>query len=158
MMEGFLDDFADFPEFVPDVENSVPSNCSYACVEAVSPLICGLSLSILMLNIRSCKKNFDQFIENFQNCILKFSCIILTETWLTSGRDNIFDISGYHCHDLYRNQYGGGIKLYVKNCVKSKVLNNFTMLNNLPYISEYKTTLKIQNSPPKIGGHLILPL
>ena len=80
---------------------------------------------------RSCKKNFDQFIENFQNCILKFSCIILTETWLTSYRDNIFDISGYHCHDLYRNQYGGGIKLNVKNCVKSKVLNNFTMLNNL---------------------------
>ena len=92
MMEGFRDDFADFPEFVPDVENYLPSNCSYMCVDVVSPLICCLSLSILMLNIHSCKKNFDQFIENFQNSILKFSCTILTEAWLTSVRINIFFI------------------------------------------------------------------
>ena len=32
------------------------------------------------------------------------------------------------------------------------------ILGDIPYISAYKTTLKIQNSPPKIGGRLILLL
>ena len=130
-MERHTLNFQNYPEFDPDLENYVPPNCSYMCVDELSPFIFGVSLSILMINIRSCRRNFDHFIENFQNIILKFSCIILTETWLTSDLDNIFNISGFHCYDLYRNHYGGGIKLYVKDCIKTNIVNNFTMLNEL---------------------------
>ena len=55
-MEAVSNDFADYPEFVPDLENYDPPICSYLNVDDLSPYICSLSLSICMLNIRSCKK------------------------------------------------------------------------------------------------------
>ena len=130
-MESTADTFANYPEYVPDIDNFVSPKCSYVNVEDLSPFICTLSLSILMLNIRSCKKNFDHFIANFFNCIKSFSCIILTETWLSEERDKSFEIPGFYCCNLYRNNYGGGIKVYLKNCIESKILNNFTLCTQL---------------------------
>ena len=130
-MAAVADEFLDYPEYVPDLENYVKPNCSYLNVEDLYQFVCGLSLSIFMLNIRSCKKNFDNFVANFSSCISYFSCIILTETWLSPDRDKIFDIPGFYCHDVYRNQYGGGIKLYLKNCFQSKVLKDFTIMNDV---------------------------
>ena len=123
--------FVNYPVYVPDIDNYVSPNCSYVNVEDLSPFICSLSLSILMLNIRSCKKNFDSFIANFYNCIKSFSCIIFTETWLSEERDKSFEIPGFYCCNLYRNHYGGGIKVYLKNCIKSKILENFTLCTHL---------------------------
>ena len=130
-MDAVPVDFADYPEFTPDLDNNFSSNCVYLNVDDLSPYICCLSLSICMLNIRSCKKNFDDFMANFCDYVNTFSCIIFTETWLTEDRDKIFDIPGFYCHNLYRNQYGGGIKLYMKNCIKSRILKDFTIINNL---------------------------
>ena len=124
-------DFADFPEYVPNIENYVAPNCMYLNVDDLSPFICSLSLSILMLNIRSCKKNFDNFVANFHHCFQSFSVIIFTETWLTEERDGIYDIPGFYCYNLYRNQYGGGIKIYLKNCIQSKILDSLTVINNV---------------------------
>ena len=83
--------FVDYPEYVPDLDNYVQPNCSYLSVEDLYHYICSLSLSIFMLNIRSCKKNFNDFMANFVNCIKYFSCIIFTETWLSQDSDKIFD-------------------------------------------------------------------
>ena len=130
-MASTVDVFENYPEYVPDVDNYVSTNCSYVNVENLSQIICSLSLSIFMLNIRSCRKNFDHFIANFFHCIKSFSCIILTETWLSGERDKIFGIPGFYCCNLYRNHYGGGIKVYLKNCIKSKILNNFTFCTEL---------------------------
>ena len=44
-----------------------------------------------MLNIRSCHKNFDQFLSIFADYISQFTCIIFTETWLSKERDNVFN-------------------------------------------------------------------
>ena len=100
-------------------------------VECLSDFINGISLTILMLNIRSCNKNFDQFISTFCDYISYFTCIILTETWLTKDCDAAFNIDGFYCIDQYRNNYGGGIKVYVRNCMQSKVLSNFCVLNDV---------------------------
>ena len=67
MVDDF--DFANFPEYVPDVVNYVAPNCVYLNVDDLSPFICSLSLSILMLNIRSLKKNFDNFIATFYDYV-----------------------------------------------------------------------------------------
>ena len=123
--------FDDYPEFVPEVENYVRPYCHYLNVECLSHYVNGIYLSILMLNIRSCCKNFDQFISTFGNYIKFFTCIILTETWLTQDRDNIFNIHGFYCTDLYRNNYGGGIKVYVKDHIQSKILDRFTIISDL---------------------------
>ena len=44
--------------------------------------------------------------------------MIFTETWLTPERDKIFNIPGFYCYDIYRNQHGGGIKIYLKDCIQ----------------------------------------
>ena len=91
-MDGVTDAFVDYPEYVPDLDNYVRPNCSYLDVDDLYRFICGLSLSVLMLNIKSCKKNFDNFMANFNNCIKYFSSVIFTETWLSQDRDRIFFI------------------------------------------------------------------
>ena len=121
----------EFLEFVPDPECYCPPNCTYADVDTLYPFICSFSLSILMLSIRSVKKNFDDFLAKFYNCVNLFSFIVFTETWLTLDRDISFNIPGFYSLDLYCNQYGGGLKLYIKNRFKAKVLNDFTVLNDL---------------------------
>ena len=42
-----------------------------------------------------------------------------------------FDIPGFYSLNLYKNQYGGGLRLYVKNCLNVKILNDFTALDDL---------------------------
>ena len=130
-MDVLTGDFCNYPEFIPDVDNYLQPNCRYLNVEYLSDIVNGISLSILMLNIRSCCKNFDQFVSTFCNVISYFSCIILTETWLTQVRDNAFNIPGFHCVNLYRNNLGGGIKIYVKESVQCEVLDRYTFVNNL---------------------------
>ena len=53
------------------------------------------------------------------------------ETWLTPESDKIFSIPGFYCFDIYRNQYGGGIKMYLKECIQCKILQNFTVITGL---------------------------
>ena len=120
-----------YPEYVPDLENYIPASCTYVGVDELSTLISSLSLSIFMLNIRSCFKNFNNFLANFCNCLMSFTCMIFTETWLTPERDKIFNIPGFYCYDIYHNQYGGGMKIYLKDCIQSRILENFTVINEL---------------------------
>ena len=100
-------------------------------------------------------KNFDNFLSNFCNYLSYFSCIILIETWLSCDRDNVFNISGFYCHNLYRDQYGGGIKLYLKSEIKSRILENFSLVNNLLemltveiFFGNKKTVLSLIYHPP----------
>ena len=111
--------------------NYIPAGCTYIGVDELSTLISSLSLSIVMLNIRSCFKNFNNFLANFCDCLMSFSCVIFTETWLTPERDKIFNIPGFYCYNIYRNHYGGGIKIYLKDCTQSRILENFTVINEL---------------------------
>ena len=126
-----MEELPDYPEFIPDIDNFVKPNCHYLSVDCLSHFINGISMSILMINIRSCSKNFDNFISVFCKYLTYFTCIVMTETWLTKDRDNIFDIQGFQCIDLYRNNYGGGVKVYVRDNVKTKILPNFTILNDI---------------------------
>ena len=124
-------EYFDYPEFIPDVDDYLHPNFRYLNVDNLSDFVNGVSLSIFMLNIRSCCKNFDQFILTFCNFLSFFTCIISTETWLTQDRDNVFNICGFHCVSLYRNNQGGGIKIYIKDSVQCKVLDRYTFVNNL---------------------------
>ena len=126
-----FDPTLDIPEFIPETEIFLPANCKYFDVNDISTFTFNASFSMLMFNIRSCKKNFNQFLAYFCAILSYFSCIVFTETWLTPERDNIFHIPGFYCHSLYRSNYGGGIKLFIRNGIQSKLLNNFTQLTDV---------------------------
>ena len=73
----FIDfiDFTNLPVFTPDLENYVAPKCNYIDVDKLYPYISGLSLSILLLNIRSLKRNFNGFF--CLNFIIILICLLL---------------------------------------------------------------------------------
>lgn len=52
-------------------------------------------VNIIHMNIRSIKKNFDEFIYYLNNCKTKFEIIILSETWISEDSEFVFNIEGY---------------------------------------------------------------
>ena len=119
----------DLPVFSPDVENWLQPNCNFINIADLSLYVPFMSFAVLMINIRSCRKNFSQFLAYFCNVLSIFSCIILTETWLTENVDNVFTIPGFYCFNLYRNNFGGGIKMYFRNSIQARMLEDFTFIN-----------------------------
>ena len=119
----------DVPVFVPDVDNWVQPNCNFVNIVDLPSYVTCISFGVLLINIRSCRKNFSQFISHFCNILSYFTCIILTEIWLTEDVDNVFNIPGYYCFNLYRNNVGGGIKMYLRNGIQGRMLENFTFIN-----------------------------
>ena len=61
----------------------------------------------------------------------RFTCIVLTEIWLTPETDNCFKIPGFYCFNLYRNRHGGGIKIFLRHVVQAKLLDEYTFIGNL---------------------------
>ena len=61
-MENLIDMNEQFPVYAPDIDNYVPSICSYINVDELSVLISSLS-SVFMLNIRSCRKNLKKILQ-----------------------------------------------------------------------------------------------
>ena len=87
--------------------------------------------SVLLCNIRSCRKKFLDFTCYFNNVIANYSCIILVETWLTSEFDDVFTLRGFKSFNIYRNNYGGGIRLYFRDNLAATVLHNYTFVNGV---------------------------
>ena len=130
-MDSAFDPDADtYPKYLPDLDNVHVTNCNYCDVSDLH-IFNSLFFSILMINIRSCKKNFNHFLALFSSVLTYFTCIVFTETWLSCESDNVYSIPGFHYYDLYRNQYGGGIKIYVRNGIHTRVLSDFTLLSDL---------------------------
>ena len=88
------------PAFIPDVDNWTQPNCNYINVEELLLFESCITFSVLMLNIRNCRKSFNNFLANFCNVLTCFSRILLTETWLTAEVDNAFNIPGFYCFNL----------------------------------------------------------
>ena len=53
------------------------------------------------------------------------------EIWLTADTDNIFVLPGFHCFNLYRDGLGGGIRVYVRDSIQSKIIEHLTFINDL---------------------------
>ena len=87
-------------------------------------------LSLLPFNVRSCRRNFSSFATFLCSLMFKFSLIILVETWLKSGTDCSFDITGYKQVNLYRNNLVGGIKFFYDEMFSAEVINELTFMND----------------------------
>ena len=87
--------------------------------------------SILLCNIRSCRKKFLDFSCYFDSILFKYSCIILVETWLTSEFDDAFALRGFKSFNVYRTNYGGGIRLYVRDNLTATILHPYTFVNDV---------------------------
>ena len=68
-------------------------------------------------NIRSINRNFDNLRLLLQNTIQQTCSVIgLTETWLNSNSQILFDLPGFEfVHRNRQNRVGGGVGLYISN-------------------------------------------
>ena len=88
------------------------------------------SFSILSLNIRSCRKNFGCFVSFLSELMFRFTIVVLLETWLIEDSDYGFDLGGYKQINLYRNNFGGGIKVFYDEKYEVQVLEDLTFVGN----------------------------
>ena len=84
--------------------------------------------SVLHLNIRGCRTNFDDFSSFLATLDKSFSCIALTETNITNDIDVNYGINGYKCENLYT---GHGIKLYIKETLTNKRVDTLSICNEV---------------------------
>ena len=85
-------------------------------------------LNMIHLNIRGCRTNFNDFSAFLSLLGIKFSCIALTETNISSDIDANYQLNGYKCENLLSKH---GIKLYIKDTLSYSRIENLTIKNKI---------------------------
>ena len=92
------------------------------------------SFSIISFNIRSMKKNFEEFKNFISNFNYEFSIISLTETWCLDDQRNesIFKLKNYKSIHQARNgdRNGGGTCLFIHNSLTFNKRSDLCVNNN----------------------------
>ena len=123
--------FVDHPTFTLDIDTVDLPACKYIDFKDIPTYVPIKQFSLLIFNVRSCRKNFCEFECIFQDYFKHFSCIALTETWLTQDFDNLFLIHGFRCFNVYRTPMGGGIRLYCKSELDVTFISEFSFVTEI---------------------------
>ena len=123
--------FENYPTFLLGSEFDLVPQCRFLNIDNLTFHVPNDNLSILVFDIRSCHKNFSDFICNFSDYVCRFTIIVLLKTWLTEDISRLFPIYGFKHFDIFRVNEGGGIRVSVKNFINTKVLPTYTMVSDL---------------------------
>ena len=88
------------------------------------------SFSLLHINSRSLVGYFDNFQTLIASLNKPFSAIGVSETWLNDKTCDLVNIPGYDFisnHRAYKT--GGGVGIYLQDCLQYKLLKNCTISN-----------------------------
>ena len=73
---------------------------------------------MIHFNVRSIPKNLQAFEIFMSNLCVNFTILAISETWLTSYNNTLYNIDGYNAENVYRtNRKGGGVSLYIREHV-----------------------------------------
>ena len=117
-----------YPVFYPDIEDFNHVECKYSDANVFS--LYRSFLNVLLFNVRSIRKNFSQFLACFSSMFINFSFILLTETWLDPEFSDSFNLPGFYKLDLCRNNYGGGLRIFIKQGIEASIISDFTLRND----------------------------
>ena len=123
--------FYEHPTFTLDIDDIQLPLCKYADFKDIPLCIPIKNFSFLLFNIRSCRKKFNEFECIFNDYFKNFSCIALTETWLTQDFEHLFSIQGFRSFNVYRTPNGGGIRLYCKNDLQVSIIQEFSCMTDV---------------------------
>ena len=129
--EIIADTFMDFD--ATRSNSKLDNNSLYVTLEDLGQLPTNLeSLSVLQVNCRSLKKNFDQVKILLSNFSSLPSVIALSETWLSpSDQTSLFNLPGYSFISVPRKlKRGGGTGLYVSDDI------NYIVREDIPPLPE----------------------
>ena len=132
MTPSVLNELFDYhPTFLLDIDDIQLPVCKYVDFKDIPICAPVKQFSFLLFNIRSCRKNFNDFECIFYEYFKNFSCIILTETWLTQDFEKLFSIHGFRSFNVYRAPNGGGIRLYCKNELQVELFPEFSCVTDV---------------------------
>lgn len=101
-----------------------------------------INFNILHLNIRSIRKNFDNFLAFLSTIQLKAHVIVLSETWLPSNDGTPFLIPGYNTFHSYATfNQNDGVSIFVQD----DLLSSFKLLT-ISHCNSSLITIKLKNS------------
>lgn len=103
----------------------IVAQCSYYSISSFNDYVshCGGNFFMIHLNVRSFRRNFDEFVIYLNNLDCKFQVIVLTETWFS--KDFVGHVSGYSAFHSYRNNRGGGgVSIFVSDTLTSHPIDN----------------------------------
>ena len=108
------------------------SDTNYFTIEETkSKLSCcdNKPFSILHLNIRSFKKNFDKLVSFLATLSLDFKVICVTETWCSNS--DLYKLTNYSSIHQTRSsgKTGGGLAIFVHNSLTYSVRKDFSTNN-----------------------------
>ena len=89
------------------------------------------AFSMLGFNIRSMRKNFSTFTTFLSLLMTKFTIIVLYETWLANLIDHGFNLEGYNNINAYRNEFGGGLKVFYDDRYRIERLDHLSFVTNI---------------------------
>jgi hypothetical protein len=93
-------------------------NSCYASCDSVEKEFHG-EISILCINARSLISKFNEFIIYVHSLGVKPSCIVVVETWLSSGIIDYYNIPGYKSYHETRESHAGGVSIFIDNTFMS---------------------------------------
>ena len=85
-------------------------------------------LNIMCYNVRSLPSKFEEFCTDFLPC--NFDIVMLNETWLVDGLENLYSISNYDAFFKNRFSRGGGLAVYIHEKLHSCLVDNLTNISN----------------------------
>ena len=106
--------------------SSLPS-CDYYSEDAFNDMcrrhdVSESKLTMMYSNIRSIPCNLYSIDAFFENVSINFTVIAFTETWLKDTNAHAFRVDGYNSvHNCRPDRNGGGVALYVKDCISFSV-------------------------------------
>ena len=102
--------------------------CKIVTWDNISSHVENNNFSILGINVRSLKNKFAELQAILDSCRVKISILIIFETWITKKEDYAFELDGYICKSVYREEgrRGGGIKVYYRDCISVTEMDNIT--------------------------------
>ena len=139
-----------YNEIDPDFNYFANDTCDYT-IDSDDIVLQSLNnLTMMTFNIRSIKKNFDNFTQLIYRLKSKIHIICLTETWINE-LDNIddFTLEGYHT-PLYQNRPNGsqrgGVMTYIHKDIKNyKIVKNLSFADNFNHFLATEIQLKNKN-------------
>ena len=144
----------------PDLNYSVNDICKYTINPETITMTSTEQLTLMTFNIRSIKKNFDNFLHLICSMNCKIHIICLTESWL-GDLDNINDykLDGYNIpyfQNRSNNSPGGGVITYIHQDIREhkaiKQLSfvdkfNHCMATEITVCNKKMTVLNMYRSP-----------
>ena len=116
----------------------------------------GNDISIMHINARSLKKNFDSVNQLVASINCSLSAICISETWLNEATSSLFNLPGYTFISNSRPcRSGGGIGIYLNEILNYKILPKYSKM--CPHIESLVVEVNAGNSCKFILGCIYRP-